>query len=86
MKYVGSNKTKKAILERNMADKIPKPPKPEAPIIRWTQLVDDPVRVNETTINCTLNHPVLGLIPFSATENDPMDYGRAIYRYLSRKV
>jgi len=86
MKYIGSNKTKKAILERNMADKIPAPPKPEPEIIRWTQLVSDPIRINETTINCMLNHPVLGVIPFTATENDPMDYGRNIYKHLSRAV
>lgn len=33
------------------------------------------------TIDCTLRHPTLGDIPFTANQNDPEDYGRAAYAY-----
>lgn len=30
-------------------------------------------------IDCEVNHPVFGWIPFTARPDDPEDYGRAIY-------
>lgn len=32
------------------------------------------------TVDCEINHPVFGWIPFTASPNDPEEHGRAIYQ------
>ena len=38
-----------------------------------------PVRNANGGIDCEVNHPVLGWVPFTARHDDPTPHGRAIY-------
>lgn len=42
----------------------------------------NPVMTPKGHIDCELNHPLYGWIPFTATEYDPHAYGRNIYARL----
>ena len=39
-------------------------------------------RLNEDSINCELNHPLFGWIPFTADRNDVSEFGREIFAQL----
>lgn len=47
----------------------------------WMELVSGPYYLfPDGAINCTLHHPSLGALPFTARSNDPMQHGRLIHR------
>jgi hypothetical protein len=37
------------------------------------------VRLSPSRIDCEIEHPVFGWVPFTASENDPEEVGRTIY-------
>jgi hypothetical protein len=46
----------------------------------------NPVWNEDGTIECELNHPHLGWIPFTASENDVEEHGRAIFNAIKDKA
>ncbi len=44
------------------------------------------VRRTDRLIDCTMTHPELGQMPFTAASDDVMDYGRAAYAYASTQL
>jgi hypothetical protein len=44
--------------------------------------IRNPIHNNNGTINCEVNHPRFGWVPFTASPNDVEEYGRELYAEL----
>lgn len=42
--------------------------------------------ISDGLIDCEINHPVYGWIPFTASASDPEKHGRDIYELVSKQV
>lgn len=68
------------LLEQN--DPEPEPTEEE----KMDQLrprLSEPTVLPDGRIDCMLNHPIHGIIPFTADPNDPEEHGRLIHRILA---
>lgn len=45
-----------------------------------------PKKNKDGTIDCEINHPRLGWIPFTASKDDPEKHGRDIHKSLSKEM
>jgi len=46
----------------------------------------NPVIVSDSVIDCEINHPDYGWIPFTASASDPMSYGRELYEIILKTL